>query len=65
MNLEPTYSTAQVAALLDMSTRWVQQMAHRDDIGYIEGNGRRYLAADLGTLRALVNEDEKRGRPRG
>ena len=64
MNLNPTYSTEQIAALLDMSLRWVQQQAQRDGIGHIEGNGRRYSPGDLKRLRRLVNKDETRGRPR-
>lgn len=64
MNLDPTYSTDQMATLLDMSSRWVQQIANREGIGSIEGNGRRYSPDDLKRMRRLVNRDETRGRPR-
>jgi len=64
VNLAPTYSTEQIAALLDMSVRWVQQQAQRKGIGHIEGNSRRYSPGDLKRLRRLVNKDETRGRPR-
>jgi|GEM_PF-4307111 len=65
MNLAPTYSTEQIAVLLDMSVRWVQQQAKRNSIGHIEGNGRRYSPRNLQRLRRMVNKDETRGRPRG
>tara|TARA_R110000765_G_scaffold56602_7_gene111528 strand:+ start:407 stop:625 length:219 start_codon:yes stop_codon:yes gene_type:complete len=61
---KPTYSSEQIALLLDMSIRWVQQQANRHDIGHIEGNGRRYLAGDLRRIQGMVNKDETRGRPR-
>ena len=32
MNLTPTYSTEQIAAIIDMSSRWVQGMAQRQEI---------------------------------
>ena len=60
----PTYSTDQIAAMLDMSSRWVQQQAHLNEIGQIVGNCRRYSPGDLKKLRKLVNKDETRGRPR-
>ena len=64
MNLAPTYSTEQIAVLLDMSVRWVQQQAQRNQIGHIEGNSRRYSPRNLQRLRRMVNKDETRGRPR-
>ena len=64
-SLDPTYSTTQVAHLVDRSQQWVRQVSARDGIGHMESRGRRYSRRDLAQVLRLVDPDERRGRPRG
>ena len=64
MNYDPTYSTAQVAHLVDRSKQWVRQVSARDGLGRMEGRGRRYTKIELAKVLKLVNPNERRGRPR-
>ena len=62
--IEPTYSTTQAAALVGRGSRWVRKAALRDEIGTFDGRAWRFTAPDVADLRAMVNPNERRGRPK-
>jgi len=60
----PTYSTTQVAHLVDRSEQWVRAVSARDGLGHKEGRSWRYTAGELRQVSLRVDPDERRGRPR-
>jgi len=62
--LDPTFSTTQVARLVDRSEQWVRAVSARDRLGHKEGRSWRYTAGELEQVRQRANPAERRGRPR-
>lgn len=62
MPILPKYSTRIMARYLGKSVRWVQNMAKREGLGELEGQGLRFSQWEADRLLALCNPDERRGR---
>lgn len=61
--IEPTYSCTQAGLLVHRCARWVRFIAHRENIGTIQGHSWRFTASEIDTLRTHVDPDERRGKP--
>lgn len=60
--LEPTFSTLQIAEMVNRSPQWVHLVAKRLDIGHLEGKALRFTGAQLARIAQEADPNETRGR---